>query len=303
MSFISKQIENLNKALGYNVENETIYGCYNDYHFSVIPVNYGSAIVFQLTLTVDNPLSEAIISILKTYKIKPSYELVTVGSTNIYIVKVILNLPIAKAKKKAAFDTIIEKLTQTLKEYNVLDNNKCCLCGAEKEDAEVTYNVYKGLYLATHTSCIETSYEQERVAIEAENANIGRLPLSIILAIVGAFVGLIPAFVVIYIGWLIGLLFALSPICAFVGYKLGKAPLRWYATLIASAASVLATVLIILAIYGLFATAANVSFAELISDPESGFIELMLQAILFDAIGIAIAWSYITKTTKNQVQK
>lgn len=303
MSFKSKQIENLNNILGYNVDGETIYGTYNDYHFSVNLVNYGNASAYQLSLTVDNVLSEAVIQVLKTYKIRPSYELVTVGSTDIYVVNVILNLPLSKEKKLTTFNNTLEKLTNTFKDNNILDNDKCCLSGAIKDDAEVTYNVYKGLYLATHSSCIEASYEQERAMIDAENAKLNRLPISIILGILGAFIGLIPAFIVIYLGWLFGILFALSPICAFIGYKLGKAPLRWYATLVSSVASVIATVVIVIAVYALIASAANVSFSELIKDAESGFVSLLLQAILFDGIGIAIAWSYITKTTKNQVAK
>ncbi len=305
MSFRSKQVENLNSVLGHSVENETLYGVHNDYHFSINLIPYGNASIFQLTLTVDKPISSEAIRILhQNYKIKAAYELVTVGSTNVYVVNVILNLPMSKDKKKVYFETLINNLTNVFKEYDILDNSNCCLCGSEKEDEEVTYNIYKGLYIATHKTCIEASYEQERALIEAENANISKLPISIVFAIVGAFVGLIPAMIVVVgFGWLFGILFALSPFCAFFGYKLGKAPLRWYATLTAAVSSVIATVLIVVVCYALLASLAEVSFADLIADPESGFTSLLLQGVLFDVVGIAIAWNYITKTTNTKVQK
>ena len=168
----------------------------------------------------------------------------------------------------------------------------------------VEYTVYKGLYVKLHKSCIEAAYEEQRREIEKENKNIKRLPISIILAFVGAVIGIVPSIISIFgFGYLFAILFAISPIASFFGYKLGKAPLRWYATLIAAVCSLIVTVLLVLCYGSLIANLAQATLAEVFKDPEVGLVGFLVQALLFDIIGIACAFGYISKTRSGKVSK
>ena len=125
-----------------------------------------------------------------------------------------------------------------------------------------------------------------------------------ILALIGAVIGLIPSLISMFgFGYLIGILFALCPVASFFGYKLGKAPLRWYASVTAAVCSLIVTALSIIGFGALIAATANATLADAFRDPELGLGVLLAQALFFDILGIAIAWGYITKIGSNKVKK
>ena len=305
MGFKEKQAKTLAEILKLNCEDNTVYGVYKDFHFSINLVPYGNASIWQLTMLLDKVLSnENEKRLKKVHKVNILYKSINITPTvNVVAYNIMLNMPLSKDKKIVYFEILMDALTETLKDENILELNSCGLCAVDNNDEELTYKVYKGLYLPVHLSGLEKNYEEQKREIMQENANIKKLPISIILAIVGAIIGIIPSVIVIYgFGYLFALLFALSPFCAFFGYKLGKAPLRWYATLIATIASLIATVIGVIAPIALLAAAAQMDLATFINDPELGFYSLLLQALLFDVIGVGVSWGYITKTRSNKVK-
>ena len=146
--------------------------------------------------------------------------------------------------------------------------------------------------------------EEEKREIEKENANIKRLPISIVLAFIGAVVGIIPSVISMFgFGYLFALLFAICPIASFFGYKLGKAPLRWYATLIAAVCSLVITALVVIGFGALIAQAANATLADAFNDPELGLTGLLAQALLFDGLGILCSLGVISKIRSGKVSR
>ncbi len=306
MGFRENAALKLSALLNLKVEGGTVYGEMNDYHYSLNLIPYGNTSVWQLTMLLDKTLSaDTQLNLKKTHKINIQYTGLDITPTyKLVAYNIILNMPMSKEKQINYFNNLITTLTNTLQKEEIKNNEQCGLCGTHKNDEDVEYCVYKGLYINLHKSCIDAAYEEQRREIEKENKNIKRLPLSIVLAIIGAIVGIIPSIISIFgFGWLVGLLFAICPIASFFGYKLGKAPLRWYATLIAAISSLIVTSLLVICYGSLIAIAANVTLAEVFADPEVGLVGFLLQALLFDIIGIGCAWGYISKTRSNQISK
>lgn len=306
MGFKENSALKLSVLLNLKVDGATVYGEINDYCFSLNLIPYGNTQVWQLTLLLDKTLStDAQLNLKKTHKINIQYTALDITPTYQAIVyNLILNMPMAKEKQVNYFNNLITTLTNTLSNEEIKNIENCGLCGIKKDDEDAEYTVYKGFYIKMHKSCIMAAYEEEKREIELENKNIKKLPVSIILAFLGAMVGIIPSIITIFgFGYLIAILFAISPIASFFGYKLGKAPLRWYATLTAAVCSLIVTALFVIFYGYLIATVANATLAEVFKDPEAGLVGFLIQALLFDIIGIGCAWGYIAKTKSGKVQK
>lgn len=120
--------------------------------------------------------------------------------------------------------------------------------------------------------------------------------LSIILSIVGSIIGLIPAILVVFFtDTLYGILFALPPIAAYFGYKLGKAEVTNFTTVLVIVETLVVCALAIVIEYALVAAAIGVSLGEVIALPEAEFGKSLLQVLLFACIGIAVSWNIIKK--------
>ncbi len=306
MGFKENAALKLSVLLNLKADGATVYGEINDYHFSINLIPYGNTQVWQLTLLLDKTLStDTQTNLKKTHKINIQYTALDITPTYQAVAyNLILNMPMSKEKQVNYFNNLMTTLTNTLANEGINNIQSCALCGVNKEDEDIEYTVYKGLYVKLHKSCIEAAYEEQRREIEKENKNIKRLPISIILAFVGAVIGIVPSIISIFgFGYLFAILFAISPIASFFGYKLGKAPLRWYATLIAAVCSLIVTVLLVLCYGSLIATLAQATLAEVFKDPEVGLVGFLVQALLFDIIGIACAFGYISKTRSGKVSK
>lgn len=306
MGFKENAALKLSALLNLKADGATVYGEINDYHFSINLIPYGNTQVWQLTLLLDKTLStDTQTNLKKTHKINIQYTALDITLTYQAVAyNLILNMPMSKEKQVNYFNNLMTTLTNALTNEGINNIQSCALCGVNKEDEDVEYTVYKGLYVKLHKSCIEAAYEEQRREIEKENKNIKRLPISIILAFVGAVIGIVPSIISIFgFGYLFAILFAISPIASFFGYKLGKAPLRWYATLIAAVCSLIVTVLLVLCYGSLIANLAQATLAEVFKDPEVGLVGFLVQALLFDIIGIACAFGYISKTRSGKVSK
>ena len=306
MGFKENAALKLSALLNLKADGATVYGEINDYHFSINLIPYGNTQVWQLTLLLDKTLStDKQTNLKKTHKINIQYTALDITPTYQAVAyNLILNMPMSKEKQVNYFNNLMTTLTNALANEGINNIQSCALCGVNKEDEDVEYTVYKGLYAKLHKSCIEAAYEEQRREIEKENKNMKKLPISIILAFVGAVIGIVPSIISIFgFGYLVAVLFAISPIASFFGYKLGKAPLRWYATLIAAVCSLIVTVLLVLCYGSLIANLAQATLAEVFKDPEVGLVGFLVQALLFDIIGIACAFGYISKTRSGKVSK
>lgn len=182
-----------------------------------------------------------------------------------------------------------------LKSIDLQTSNKCVICGEEAEN-----DSFSNLYVPVHQECINSLKKEAEENIAEENKNLVNLPKSIILAFIGAFVGAIPTFISIMgFNYMIALLYALIPLASFFGYKLGKAPKRWYATLIVIVLSVGVAVGFDVYLYSIFASFNNMTLLDFIRENPSNFFADIFQSIIFIALGVWISWKYISNTVDN----
>lgn len=178
-------------------------------------------------------------------------------------------------------------LTKALQKENIDDYNRCLFCNDDKEKEEKEWVVIRKLYVLSHQSCAE-----EELKTTKEKSN--RLKMSLLGGIIGAFIGFIPAFLaLIFADYFIGVLYALSPICAYLGYTLGKAPLKWYTTLCVAISSFLATIVATICFLAILANTNGESLIGYIRNPNNQCYTIVLQSILFDIIGIFISWGLL----------
>lgn len=131
--------------------------------------------------------------------------------------------------------------------------------------------------------------------------NTNRLPLSILLAVVGGLVGLIPNFIsIFFFDTLLGLLYALIPLGAYFGYVLGKAERNKYTLILICIISFALAIGVFLLYYGLILNALNLTFADLFADTEAknGFLSDLGLSALFTVFGLYISWRVISNYEK-----
>lgn len=298
-SAAAKNLANLNQVLNINQQEDVLFFEKEGYHYSVNVVNYGNSIMYQLSMLVNNVLDGETQKVLR----KETKATISFANwNNLIVLQALFSLPLSKDKKKDFFDNLVDKITMTLQNANIQNTHICSFCKVEDE-VEAKWVVYRGLYLPAHAACLENQYQLQQALIDEENKNIKKLPMSIILSLLGAIIGILPAYIIMFAtDYLVALIFALSPVCAFFGYKLGKAPLRWYATVIVVIECILVGALSVLAYYALLLAAVGLPFTA-IQELGSDVLLSMVQVVIFVLLGIAVAWGYIRKTNQSKVER
>lgn len=211
--------------------------------------------------------------------------------------------------KEEKVNKVIENIymfTSALRDLGITPQSKCIFCGLDKEDEEVVYENYNGLYLPQHLSCREKAKNIAVSKMNKDNANTKMYPLSIALASLGALLAaLIINLLVIFVfdGTMYAIMYALVPIAAFFAYKLGKAPRNKKMVLYIILASIIGTLIIDFAFYSLAAAGLNISFSEFISANSGAILKQEATTILFLGIGVWISWGIITKTNDRDLKK
>ena len=193
---------------------------------------------------------------------------------------------------------LIEKVSEKLTILGYTNYAKCAFCSGEDN---LEYDVVNDLYLPIHPECLQEAINDVAKEIEQENSKLGRLPLSIMLTVAGAVVGLIPTIVMIYLTETIyALLFTLIPICGMVGYKLGGGPRNKIMTVTTIISSVAVVFGFSVVIYILAFLASNAQFGDFLSANIGAILGDLARNLLFIAIGIWISWKLISNTKENQ---
>ena len=198
-------------------------------------------------------------------------------------------------------DKIIGLLHKATEEFMSLELNQyteCFLCGkVNDEDADL--QIYEEFVVPMHNNCL-TQYntfivEQKKL----EDKRVKLLPISILYAIIGAVIGVIPSVITMVVLEIISVwLFMLIPIAAFYGYKLGRAPLRKYTTVIISIVSLVVVLAMQIIYWQVDAVAKGYNnFAHSLRYEENMkiFLDNLWKAVLFTGLGILLSWQIITK--------
>jgi hypothetical protein len=279
-------------------------GKQSGFSYSFGKMRYGDLRVNAFTIVVNQELRKETLKMLKKETRLP----ILVESFNqpkdtvvVYLQKNLMKEDLYQEKVKNA----IEKVTMLLKEENYLPFDTCFVCKQAQEE-ELEYKLYGQYHIPLHESCASSFVETVTKTIEAKDAKTGNLPLSIFLAVIGAFIGLIPIIIALFVlESYFAILYALIPLASFLGYKLGKAPRKNYMTAIIVFLSVAVTIFFEYSVWSIIFALDGVYFIDAIQDPEilAAVIGDMAIALLFIGLGIWISWKYISNTTTKALKR
>lgn len=292
------------QAFKLEERNGNLVGEYQGYLYSYTKYKVGYVNSDTLCVVVDGvtslPVLKAIRKATKTTVFVDSY--LTRGDT-LFII-----LP-RKSKDKTMDDITYflhfkETIFRVLREQNLLPLTKCVLCETEKEE-EIFSTVHTTKFVKMHASCKKDYIAQVKQTVETEKSKNELVMGSVLLAIAGAVVGMIPlAFLLFATASYYGILYALVPLASFYGYKMGKAPRTKGTIVLVVVLSLIMVVAFEYLQWNMIATAEQITFAQLFAG--EGVMEQAIQDFLFSlvfmAVGIWISWKYISKTTDSKLE-
>ncbi len=206
------------------------------------------------------------------------------------------------------FTEALNAAAAALRESGINPPEKCAITGAANPDSFCLTTVNGALgYRPVCAAAVRDRSAQTRERIEDNQAN-GSYALGFVGALLGMLVGLIPNLLsILYTDRIYGVLFALVPLAAMFGYKLFKGKMTKASIAIVIALSLLGVLLIpyleivimLVKDYGAPLNEALAYTLQLFREPDvlSELGSELLQLLVFMALGIWIAWRYISGQT------
>lgn len=207
------------------------------------------------------------------------------------------------------FQNVMNNVLSVLHQCGAAPSQTCPVCAEPGCD---TLILYQDAYRPVHNHCMERVTETARRQAE-DNLNNGNYFTGILGAILGMIVGIIPSLLtIIFLESIYSLLFALIPMAIYFGYKLCKGKLNKAPLVISIVLSVVAVYVIeivlliytVIAEFGVpFGTALSATMELLGSgDTWSAITQDAVSSFIFTALGIFIAWGYISRTAQTPVR-
>ena len=200
-----------------------------------------------------------------------------------------------------------EALTNALRQNGVRGNGNCLYCGLSGCD---DFTADGAVAYPSHSAC-KNAQAQKIYDEVAQNHAQGNYTLSILCALLGGLIGCIPSFLSIYFAEMIyGLLFALIPLAAYWGYKLGKGVMSRGVPFIIAPIALLDTAALVLILEYIYAAQEfeGLGFSEFLGlcYEYQIFGDIFLdwiEVFAFCAIGIAIAWSAVSRGNRHRLKQ
>lgn len=208
-----------------------------------------------------------------------------------------------KSTKPEKIGAYMTKITAAMSALDLKNLMHCPFCGNEDTDAK---RVVKGSLIHVHDQCAKDFYEKVIERVEAEEKSFANLPKSLLFAVFGAVVGLIPTFIsVVFLNYMLAILYALIPLASFYGFKKGGAAKNGYVPFLIAGISLVVSLLFIVWLYNMGATGLGMTFSQMLEVPEnrSEFISDLGTSALFTGIGVLIVWQGMSKQTNAQLKK
>lgn len=206
-------------------------------------------------------------------------------------------------KNSEKHQAFLEKIAESFKELGLKSLNHCPFCGNEDTDS---VRVIKGSVIKVHDACAKSFYQELTARVEEEEKSNDNMGKSLVFAVLGAVVGMIPTFVsIVFFKYMFALLYALIPLASFYGYKYGKAPKKSWVPIAVSVISLVLVLALHFWLYNSIAVAEGVtlSYAMGVEEFSSAFYSDLMTSILFLAIGIWISWRQMYKQTTGAIKK
>ncbi len=294
------KIEKMASLLGMKETQGVFEGTYQGYTFHLIHY-YTDAItkILALQFVFDHQLTKDEFKAISKAQGAPIARLESVALTQNAVVLPLLY----KSTKPEKLNVYLTKITDAMKTSNLKNLNHCPFCGLEETDAQ---RVIKGSIVHVHDQCAKDFYEKVIERVEAEEKSVANLPKSLLFAVIGAIVGLIPTFIsVLFFNYMLALLYALIPLASFYGFKKGGAAKNAYVPFVVAGISLVISLLFIVWIYQTGAASLGMTFAEMLEVPQnrSEFIGDLGTSALFTGIGVLIVWKSMSQQTNAQIKK
>lgn len=207
------------------------------------------------------------------------------------------------SQKEDKLNEFFERLTDGLSKLNAGPLNYCPYCGLEDTDGT---RIIKGNVVHVHEACVNEFVSKVTTHLSTTGSSKKHLGKSILLAIAGGFVGLLPSIILLQLtGFYSAWLFLLIPFAAFYGFKKGGAQKGTYVMWIIALISFIFAPGFMLFTYYDFAMYQGISLGVLISDPEIMplFLKDMGLTVVFTILAVWFSWSKIYKQTHGQIKR
>jgi hypothetical protein len=293
------KIELIAETLGFKPNNGTFTRTFSGYEASLvmykIPSSYVKLpmILFAFSKMIDK---ESMKKIAKVSRFKGAIKESVALRENAILTK-------ARFGKREQFEAHIEKLISVFQELNLKTLDYCPYCGNEDTDS---IRVIKGAPIHVHDECVKNFVKNVTTHLETVGSSKNKLLKSVLFAIVGGFLGLLPSIIILSItGFYSAWLFLIIPYAAFSGFKKGGAQPGSYVMFIITAISFILAPGFMLYAYIDAAQINDYTFAEALQVDEfrSAFIKDVGMTLLFTGIAVAVSWKSIFKQTHGQIKK
>lgn len=217
------------------------------------------------------------------------------------------------AEAPARFSAAMDAITAALRENGLSPADTCALTGAARPDSLCLVRTGPfDSFQPVSAAAVRALDEKNRESLDQNEMN-GSYALGFVGALLGMLVGLIPNLLtIIFAERIFGILFALVPLASMFGYKLMRGKMSKGSVAIVVALSLLGVVLIpffeltyyFVHDYGAAFGEALSTAGQLMLMPEvlSELAGELLQLLLFMALGIWIAWRYISGQTNRSLR-
>jgi disulfide bond formation protein DsbB len=290
-------------ALGLELKGNAFVGHCDDYHYSVIMnLNMVGQVVIRFVFS--KPISQQTIQ-----QINKSTKSLSRGDKFAQPQDTLLIPMPGRGRKtldeyRILLQDRLTTLTSAFRQYQLVQHETCTVCHQGSETEEAKLKNFNGYFVPIHDSCADQLLVVVNTEIKNEQKRWYLLPVSMLLAIIGGVIGLIPMLVVLFISdYYIGILYALIPLAALYGYRLGKAPKNILMIFSIVIVTLALSIGFVFAFYQLIAIGMESTFEVMLADPAfaESFQSDLLTGVVFGIIGIIIAWRSISKTSSQKI--
>src|SRR5690606_14774445 len=160
----------------------------------------------------------------------------------------------------------------------------------------------RGVSLPVNLSSFKEMIAKEEEEIKQELSNVKNYPKALLMAIVGALLGSLPAVILYSVGYMVVAVYALIPFAAFYFYKKATAPTNTFTIIYIGIIGLIFAVLT--SLFGMFTIASyfEIPFEMLFTDSEisKDLMTDIILTILFYGIGFVFTAIYIYRQTSSK---
>lgn len=294
-------------GLGFETAGKVCFGTWNNYAV-LLRQGTGKNLFATFAVRLPKVMFDGRKELFREVKENSGNKLKPAGITK---TSISFSIPIGKAENLSGFlSTSLKILTDALRNACVAPADTCAATGESRPDSLCL--ITKDNVQSFQPVCAAAIRDKDLKTREKaeENQENGSYLMGFVGALLGMLVGLIPNLLsIIFASTIWSLLFALVPLCAMFGYKLFKGKMSKGSIVIVIVLSLAAVLLIpfftlayyVFHDYGAPLGSAIAYAADYMLDPSSfsDYAGQLPQLLLFMALGIWIAWKYMSGSTNS----